>query len=296
MSTNAPTTLDSSTTSGASFHEEVSRGERFTFGQNWASFLNTLNDVRIARAERSLKEMLRVERLDGLRFLDAGSGSGLFSLAAYRLGAEVTSFDFDPQSIACTMELRKRFAPDATTWSIQQASVLDQTFLTSLGRFDIAYSWGVLHHTGRMWEALANVAPLVKPGGRLFIALYNDEGTKSRIWTRIKKLYCSGTIGRWLVKATFLPLFTSIALAKCVITRRNYFAEFKEDRGMSVYHDWIDWLGGYPFEVARPEEILEFYRARGFTLDNLRTTNRLGCNQFVFVRGEAGCQTPEASG
>ncbi len=101
---------------------------------------------------------------------------------------------------------------------------------------------------------------------------------------RIKKLYCSGFPGRAFVKAVFLPLFTGIAILKSLATRQNYFAEFRRRRGMSVYHDWIDWIGGYPFEVARPEEIFEFYHSRGFILDNLRTTNRLGCNQFVFLR------------
>jgi 2-polyprenyl-6-hydroxyphenyl methylase/3-demethylubiquinone-9 3-methyltransferase len=56
---------------------------------------------------------------------------------------------------------------------------------------------------------------------------------------------------------------------------------------MSMVHDWIDWLGGYPFEVAKVEQILAFYRSRGFTLENLRTTNRMGCNQFVFRKTAA---------
>lgn len=270
--------------SDSQFHDEVRRGERFTFGSNWASFLETLDDARIAQAEQSLKEMLRVESLEGQRFLDAGSGSGLFSLAAKRLGANVVSFDFDPQSVACTAELRRRYFAESSSWSVQQASVLDRDFLKSLGQFDVVYSWGVLHHTGHMWDALTNVEPLVKQGGRLFIALYNDEGFKSRVWTRIKKFYCSGLPGRWLVKAIFIPMFAGVAVLKCLATGRNYFADYKRRRGMSVYHDWIDWIGGYPFEVAKPEEILEFYRDHGFTLDNLRTTNRLGCNQFVFVR------------
>jgi 2-polyprenyl-6-hydroxyphenyl methylase/3-demethylubiquinone-9 3-methyltransferase len=51
---------------------------------------------------------------------------------------------------------------------------------------------------------------------------------------------------------------------------------------MSRVHDWFDWLGGYPFEVARPEEIFAFYQARGFSLERLKTCGGgLGCNEFV---------------
>jgi len=53
---------------------------------------------------------------------------------------------------------------------------------------------------------------------------------------------------------------------------------------MDPWRDTIDWVGGYPFEVAKPEEIFEFYRRRGFVLENLKTTRRLGCNEFVFSR------------
>jgi 2-polyprenyl-6-hydroxyphenyl methylase/3-demethylubiquinone-9 3-methyltransferase len=54
---------------------------------------------------------------------------------------------------------------------------------------------------------------------------------------------------------------------------------------MSVWHDWIDWLGGYPFEVAKPEQIFEFYKARGLVLTRLKTVGgSVGCNEFVFHR------------
>lgn len=145
--------------------QEISRGERFTFGENWGAFLNGLNEERIVRAEDSLKSMLGVARLDGLSFLDVGSGSGLFSLAARRLGAHVVSFDFDPQSVACTQELRRRYFPDDAHWQVEQGSVLDCDYLARLGQFDVVYSWGVLHHTGAMWQALENAAPLVREGG-----------------------------------------------------------------------------------------------------------------------------------
>jgi 2-polyprenyl-3-methyl-5-hydroxy-6-metoxy-1,4-benzoquinol methylase len=170
--------------------QELSRGERFQFGANWARFLELLNDDRIAQAERSLRSMLGVEDLNGKTFLDVGSGSGLFSLAARRLGAKVHSFDYDPQSVACTRELKRRYFDNDAQWLVEEASALDPAYLSTLGTFDIVYSWGVLHHTGAMWQALGNVEPLVAQPGRLFIAIYNDQGRASVMWARIKRLYC----------------------------------------------------------------------------------------------------------
>src|SRR6478672_8562065 len=136
---------------------EIESGDRFTFGANWASFLNTLDDDRIAAAEGSLREWLGVTDLKGLRFVDVGCGSGLFSLAASRLGARVHSFDYDKASVASTQELKRRYCPLNTEWSISTGSALDRNYLQSLGKFDVVYSWGVLHHTGAMWQAMENV-------------------------------------------------------------------------------------------------------------------------------------------
>jgi len=157
------------------FEKEVAQGSRFEFGKNWTAFLKVLDDDRILTAEKSLQGMLEMETFKGKSFLDIGSGSGLFSLAARRLGARVYSFDYDPQSVSCTVELKRRYFADDGNWTIKQGSVLDRDYLAGMEPFDIVYSWGVLHHTGKMWQALENAATRVKAGGMLFIAIYNDE-------------------------------------------------------------------------------------------------------------------------
>lgn len=264
----------------SSHKTEIISGERFEFGANWARFLSVLNDDRIARAEKSLCDYLEVADLSGKRFLDAGSGSGLFSLVARKLGAEVNSFDYDPQSVACTRELKNRYFPEDKAWVVQEASVLDKDYLSRLGQFDVVYSWGVLHHTGSMWEALNNVAPLVAPNGHLFVAIYNDQGWISRYWRFVKYCYARNSILKIVVLLAHIPyLFGLRFLVRAATGRLNL------ERGMSLWYDMIDWIGGYPFEVARPEEIIKFYRAKGFNLITLKTCGgRHGCNEFVFSK------------
>ena len=277
---------------------------RFAFGRNWKRFLPDVTDARIALAQDSLRTMLGIDDLRDKCFLDIGSGSGLFSLAAKKLRSpRVFSFDYDHDSVACTRALKERFFTADDSWQIEQGSVLDPEYMGRFRDYDVVYSWGVLHHTGAMWTALANAALPVAMDGRLYVAIYNDQGCMSAIWRQIKRIYCSGAAGKAFILATVLPALVVGRGAKDIIGGRSQLARYsveysRTSRGMSPLRDIVDWLGGYPFEVARPEQLSDFYQQRGFALDRLKAASGTGCHELVFTRrapasgagGKAGLQ------
>ena len=262
----------------------------FAFGRNWRQFLDDVaTEERVRDAQRSLQQLLRVESLEGVRWIDIGCGSGLFSLAAHRLGAgPMLSFDVDEDSVGCCRELWQREEQPAD-WKVAQGSVLDEAFLASIEPADVVYSWGVLHHTGQMWRAIENAAGLVRPGGLFAIAIYNRLPglTGSVTWLRIKKTYVSSPRWvQWLMERAYLGYY----VASLIAHGRNpvaWFRRYREARGMSVMTDLIDWVGGYPYEFAAVDEIFCFARDRlGMELVNLVSVPTLGNNQFVFRKRE----------
>jgi len=265
----------------------------FAFGRNWQEFLKAVDDERIKIAEESLTEFLNLEDLRGKSFLDIGCGSGLFSKAAFNLGAErVVSFDVDPFSVQCCRYLHEISGKPAN-WQVMEGSVLDREFLNGLGEFDIVYSWGVLHHTGRMWDALKNSAALVKPGGHYYIAIYNKILTRNDstswihpFWLKIKTTYnANPVIGKFVFQPLAMAAYLAIVMARFE-NPLTHIKNYKSHRGMSWRTDATDWLGGYPYEFATVEEIFKFIRANypDLSLTNLKVTSGRGLNWYLFQR------------
>jgi glycosyltransferase involved in cell wall biosynthesis/2-polyprenyl-3-methyl-5-hydroxy-6-metoxy-1,4-benzoquinol methylase len=272
------------------YESEYTKERHFSFGRNWRDFLLSVTPRRIAIAEQSLTEFLGGSKaLKGKTFIDIGCGSGLFSLAAYRLGARVTSVDVDDNSLMCAQALHQSEGKPKH-WKIVRGSALDDELRNRFGRFDIVYSWGVLHHTGDMQHAIRNASELVNPDGQLYIALYNHStswmhGT-SPFWHRVKEHYNASSA---LVKQCYVALYSVYLFVGLCMTLKNpfrYIAEYQTMRGMSWRHDILDWLGGHPYEYAEPAEVIAYLSELGFTLQKIHTVTTIACNEYVFVRNK----------
>lgn len=118
-----------------------------------------------------------------------------------------------------------------------------------------------------MWAALNDISENVKHVGLLFIMICLDRGWKSHAWRVVKNTYCSSWLGRLGMQSTFIPYYIARGAAEDLNRLKNPFnryREYKNNRGMSKYHDWIDRLGGYPYEVANADQLKSFYEERGF--------------------------------
>lgn len=274
------------------WEREVMLGSvRFAFGENWRDYAVLLDVERIEKAKESLRALLSADLLDGCRFLDIGCGSGLFSLAALNLGArEVVSVDLDPNSVAAAESVLRRFAP-GKSWRCAQDDVFAMT-PEKYGRFDVVYSWGVLHHTGDMFRAIERALSFVRPGGHLLIALYGKTPFCG-FWAWEKRSYV--THRPWfpvIARSVYKPLI----LLRLLLAGRNpirYIEAYCTQRGMNWRHDAEDWLGGYPYESVAPQVAVDFVEARGFTCCASKTEKRIGlfgsgCDEYLFRRHDGG--------
>lgn len=254
-------------------------GITFSFGKNWKNYLKTVSKEQIEGAKKDIEEWLGANYVSGKTVVDIGSGSGIHSLAFYRLGAKIIySFDVDKYSVEATRLLwEKEGKPE--NWLIAPGSCLDKEFIKSLGQFDIVYSRGVLHHTGAMWEALEKSCGLVKPGGKLFVSLY-AKGPRYLMDLALKQKYNSASP---LQKQLMVyKRIGRIMLSSLRHFKNPFIWNEKRIRGMNVFYDLVDWLGGLPYEVASEDEVVRFLRKFGFILERFKAKYEGACNIYVF--------------
>lgn len=261
----------------------------FSFGENWAQYAQKIDERRIEEAERSLIRLLGGrELIEGKTFLDIGCGSGLFSLAAVRLGCKrLLAVDLDPNSVETTRKTLERYAPAGANWDCKRISVFDLDPV-HVGTFEVVYSWGVLHHTGAMYKAIEKASSVVAPNGTLALALYGKTPFCG-LWRIEKRIYSRSP--KWVQRAIehvyHFAVAARLALKGESLKKRRetYF----QQRGMDMYHDTRDWLGGYPYESISPQEAMSFLHKLGFEPIRSFVSPCIGllgagCDEYSFVK------------
>ncbi|MCF7871709.1 class I SAM-dependent methyltransferase [Candidatus Woesearchaeota archaeon] len=272
------------------YEETYLSDKHFSFGENWKIYLKNLNNKKIKLAEKSLIDFLKnKDAIKNKTFLDLGCGSGLFSLASINLGAKkVVSVDVDKDSVACAQFLKKKYCKNNNSWKIIYGSALNDSLLKKLGKFDIIYSWGVLHHTGDMYKAFKNIDYVAKKGSFIYLAIYNDnrkvlEG-KSVFWHKIKKIYNkSGTFVKQLMYQTY-KTYLILGITTSGKNPAKYIREYETLRGMNFYTDIKDWLGGYPYQYASVETLTKYFRNRNYSIEKIIKARSIGCNELLLKR------------
>jgi SAM-dependent methyltransferase len=244
---------------GKSFDSELPIEKRFGFGKNWSRYIDShFNETRLDGSITVFREFTSKEVLGDASFLDIGCGSGLHSLAAFKMGAKaIVSFDFDLDAVQTTLRLKAMVGTPAN-WKVVQGSILDETFVTSLGKFNFVYSWGVLHHTGAVWKAIADY------------------------WLATKEKYVnSSRIKKIVMEQSYLLKNYYPSLLKGYLARSNNKEESRK-RGMELMTDVRDWLGGWPMEFVLDDEVVNYVENLGYKLSNIKKGE--ACTEFLFTK------------
>lgn len=163
-------------------------------------------------------------RLDGLRCLDLGSGSGVFSALLHRRGTSVTAMDLTEAGVGLTRRTAGYFSADI---DVVRGDAEAAPFRSA--SFDFVFSWGVLHHTSDIDRAVCEAGRILRPGGAGLMMVYHRNSivyylhglfwliVRGKIFSgydleKVQDFYTDGFYHRYLTRAELAEKLSAAGL------------------------------------------------------------------------------------
>jgi ubiquinone/menaquinone biosynthesis C-methylase UbiE len=234
----------------------------------WTEYLPEYDET-----EKHWKIFFTSEEVAGRSVLDAGCGTGIFSIIFANQGAgRVTGIDISEGSLGTARGLKEKFGLDSAEFMKQD--MLDLPFADA--SFDIVWAWGTVHHTTDPFQAIDQLIRVLKPGGALLLAVY----------TRTRLTFIHEIIRKTLVRTprrswTCLSKVMALFLAPVVL----FFKKREKSRkGEKLEELILDWYFVPIRHYYRPEEIRKYLEDKGFAIEKfLPASGRFdSTSNFIF--------------
>jgi SAM-dependent methyltransferase len=146
-----------------------------------------------ARGARPYSALIPFDELAGKDVLEVGCGTGVHARLLAEAGANVTAIDLTPTAVELT---RRRLELHGLAADVREADAQELPFADA--SFDFVWSWGVVHHSADTERVLAEIARVLRPGGRLALMVYH----RSSITYWIHYQLIRGVLGAKLLRMT----------------------------------------------------------------------------------------------
>ncbi|MBU6297870.1 MAG: class I SAM-dependent methyltransferase [Alphaproteobacteria bacterium] len=176
-------------------------------------------------ADNPFQKLMGVDTLKGKRVLEIGCGMGFHSELMARAGAQLAAIDLSPTSVEAT---RKRFELKGLQGDIRQMDAEAMEFPDD--RFDLVWSWGVIHHSSRTGRIMRGIERVLAPGGEARIMVYNMGGMPAYVTIATRYL-----LGFWFGKVLDELLWRSTD----GFSARFYSADLLQDQ-LSTFFDEVE--------------------------------------------------------
>jgi SAM-dependent methyltransferase len=127
------------------------------------------------RVEPHIPEFAGFHLWQGKRVLEVGCGIGSDAEEFAKNGAEYVGIDYSDQSIEVA---RQRFETLGLEGEFHNIDASNSQEINKLGKFDLVYSYGVIHHFPALDTIVDNVRNVLNPGGEFRFMVYAKNSWK----------------------------------------------------------------------------------------------------------------------